>query len=411
MKKLLLLAFYFPPRNHIASYRSGCFAKFLPENGWLPTVVCDDWPAERPNYDPDFVGIIPEEVKIHRILAAKPAGFYERFVLRKIAPYVWPHRAPIRWWQQARAKVHFLLRSQRFDAIWATSDPMVPMGLAAEAAEMAGIPWVADIRDSFNVQRMGSWYKRPFFARQERRLTAMAGQVVAVSAGLAEGLGGRIGRRVEVIPNGFDLSLLPDSPPARAPLFTILYAGALMLPHRNPAPLLRAVELCIERKFIPADQIEVLFYGSDAGLIDQTFPGALQRVPMKVLPRISHREILRAQMSSAVLLLLTHASEKGVLTGKVFDYLAAGRPILAVPDDHGEIASLLRRTGAGLALTATEDIVDLLAKWHGDWKAGRDTAATRNAEEIGRYSRRAQAKRLAEILDGMAAGAISGRSS
>jgi len=235
--------------------------------------------------------------------------------------------------------------------------------------------------------------------------------VVAVSAGLAEGLGGRIAKRVEVIPNGFDLSLLPNPPPARAPLFTIVYAGALVLPHRNPAPLLRAVELCLERKLIPADQIEVLFYGSDAHLIDQTFPGALQRLPLRILPRISHHEILRALMSSAVLLLLAHGSEKGVLTGKVFDYLAAGPPILAVPDDHGEIASLLRRTGAGLALTAPEDIAGQLAKWHGDWKAGRDTAATRNPDEIARYSRRAQAKRLAEILDEITPVSVAGRSS
>src|ERR1700722_19855449 len=129
MKNVLLLAFYFPPRGHIASYRSGCFAKFLPENGWRPIVVCEDWGADRHDYDPEFVGRMPDEVTIHRIAGPVPHGFYQRFFLRKIAPYVWPHRAPVLWWRKARAKVLSLLSENRFDAIWATSDPMTPWAL------------------------------------------------------------------------------------------------------------------------------------------------------------------------------------------------------------------------------------------------------------------------------------------
>lgn len=403
MKNVLLLAFYFPPRNHIASYRSGCFAKFLPENGWLPTVVCDDWPPGRPNYDPEFVGVIPETVEIHRVLNPEPRGFYQRFYLRKVAPYFWPYRAPILWWRQARARVLSLVKQKHFDAIWATSDPMVPLGLAAEAAQVGGIPWMADIRDSFNVQRFGSWYKRPFFAFHERRLCAQANRVAAVSEGLANGLGRRIGKQVTVIHNGFDPTLFPATPPPRSPRFTLLYAGCLVLPQRNPAPVLQAVELCLERKLIPHDQIEVQFYGSDLKLIEQAFPSALSRLPLKVLPRVPHSEVIRVQMASSVLLLLSHASEQGVLTGKVFDYLAAGRPILAVPDDRGEIAGLLRRTGAGIALTEVGEIAQQLTRWFTAWKTGAGRTENRNEAEIARYSRRVQAKQLAALLEDLAA--------
>ena len=399
MKNVLLLAFYFPPRNHIASYRSGCYAKFLPENGWMPTVVCEDWPAGRPNYDPDFVGVIPPEVEIHRVPFGRPKGIYNRVILRKFAPYLWPHHAPITWWRKARAEVLALLERKHFDAIWATSDPLVPLALAETAAERARIPWVADIRDCFNVQRLGSWYKRPFSAHQERRLCSQADHVVAVSEGLARGLGKRIGREVTVIHNGFDATLLPECPPERSPVFTIVYAGSLFLPHRDPAPLLQAVENCVRRNLIPRDQIEVQFYGSDPRVIEQALPGAEKRVPMRVFPRVSHKEMLRVQMAGSVQLLLSHGSEKGVLTGKVFDYLAAGRPILAVPDDHGEIAGLLRRTGAGVALTAVEEIARQLVDWYAAWKSGEKVVAGRNETEIARYSRRAQAKTLAGILD------------
>jgi glycosyltransferase involved in cell wall biosynthesis len=327
------------------------------------------------------------------------AGFYERFILRKIAPYVWPQRAPIRWWQRARAEALLLTSGRRFDAVWATSDPLTPLALAAEVAEKTGLPWVADIRDSFNVQRMGSWYKRPFLARQERLLSAKASRVVAVSQGLASGLGRLIGREVTVIHNGFDPTLLPSPRPAPGPLFNIVYAGALVWPHRNPAPVLRAVDLCLQRKLIPRDEIALQFYGTDAGLLERAYPGAAARLPLKVFPRIAHQEMLRVLMAGAVLLLVTHPKEKGVLTGKVFDYLAAGRPILAVPDDQDEINALLRRTGAGISLTQTEDIVRKLVEWHGAWKEGRALTTARNEAEIARYSRRLQAQRLAGILD------------
>jgi glycosyltransferase involved in cell wall biosynthesis len=409
LKNLLLLAYYFPPRNHIASYRSGCFAKFLPDNGWLPTVLCADWPADRPDYDPQFVGMIPKEVEIHRVPNSPPAGFYERIVLRKIAPYLWPQRAPMRWWQRARAEALGLTRQKRFDAIWATSDPLTPWALATELAQKTGLPWVADARDSFNVQRLGSWYKRPFLAWQERRLATQASHVVAVSAGLASGLGHRIGREVTVIHNGFDASLLPASPQPPNPVFTIVYAGHLVWPQRNPAPLLRAVELCLQRNLIPRDQIEVQFYGTEASLVERFYPGAQARLPVQVLPRIPHQEMLRVAMASTVLLLISHPSEKGWLTGKVFDYLAAGRPILAVPDDRGEITALLQRTGAGVALTEVEEIVRQLVAWQSTWKAGGVITTARNETEIARYSRHLQAQQLAGILDEVS-GSVKSRS-
>jgi glycosyltransferase involved in cell wall biosynthesis len=399
MKNVLLLAFYFPPHSHIASYRSGCFAKFLPENGWLPTVVCEDWTSDRPNFDPDFVGKIPDEVSIHRVLNPVSQGFYQQFVLKKIAPYLWPHHAPVLWWRKARAQVLSLLIQTRFDAVWATSDPLTPWGLASEAAARAGIPWIADIRDSFNEQQHGSWYKRPFFAFQERRLGARADRVVAVTKGVARRLGDRMGRNIDVIYNGYDPTLFPPQPPPRSSRFTLMYAGSLMLPLRNPAPVLAAIELCLQKKWIPADEMEIQFYGSDARLVEQVFPRATERIPLKMLPRIPHREVLRLLMTSSVLLLFDNATERDVLPGKIGDYLGSGRPILAFPDAGGELADILRRTGTGVALSGVENIASQLRLWFAQWKAGDINAGVRDEAQIEPFSRRFGAKQLAGLLD------------
>jgi glycosyltransferase involved in cell wall biosynthesis len=408
MKNVLLLAFYFPPRSHIASYRSGCFAKFLPENGWLPTVVCENWPPGRPDYDPDFVGKIPDEVAVHRVDNPVPRGFYQRFFLRKLAPYLWPHRAPLLWWRKARAQVLSLLAQKRFDAVWATSDPLTPWALAEEAAARAGIPWVADIRDSFNEQQHGSWYKRPLFAFQERRLAVRADRVVAVTRGVAQRLGKRIGRKIDVIYNGFDPTLFPQDPPAPSARFTIIYAGSLMLPLRNPAPVFAAIELCLQQKWIPADEIEIQFYGSDPRVIEQVFPRATGRIPLKVLPRIPHREVLRLLMASSVLLMLDNATERDVLPGKIGDYLGAGRPILAFPNAGGELSDILARTGTGVALSGMQEMAGQIRQWFTQWKSGRLLAGIRNEACIAPFSRRFGAQQLAGVLDEMA-GSVKNR--
>ena len=314
----------------------------------------------RHDYDPDFVGDSAGGGHPSHFVRARPEVARADFFAETRA-ILWPQRAPLNWWRQARAKVLALLQTKKFDAIWATVRSLVPMALGEEASRVAGIPWVADIRDCFNVQRLGSWYKQQF-ARQERRLCKAAAHVVAVSDGLAKGLGAKIGREVTVIHNGFDPTLLPEVAPARSDRFTIVYSGALFLPHRDPAPLLQAVELCVQRKLIPREEIEVQFYGSDAALINRTFPGAAERIPVKIFPRVSHHEILRVQMAASAQLLLSHTTEKGVLTGKVFDYLATGQTVLAVPDDHGEISGLLRRTGAGVSASNAEEIAGVLPK-------------------------------------------------
>lgn len=403
MKRVLLLAFYFPPRNNIACYRTGCFAKYLPEFGWAPTVLCQDWPSQGPESDPEIVGRFPETVAVHRIPAPTAQGFYQRVVLRKIAPYVWPQRAPILWWRNARQQMLSLLPAQKFDAIWATSDPLTPLALAAEGASLARLPWVADLRDCLNVQRFGSWYKRPFFRRQERHLCRQADHLVTVSEGLAEVLRDLSGKPVSVIHNGFDPALIPQTRPKPASVFTILYAGTLVAGAQDPRPLFKALELCFASKELKPEKVEVQFLGTAPERVQRAMPATPFKLPVRILPRVSHREALTAQMSASLLLLLAYGTAKGIMTGKVFDYLAAGRPILAIPDDRETTAALLKRTGAGVALSDPQAIARLLVEWYRRWETDPHFNLDRNENEIARYSRRTQTGELAALLNELSA--------
>jgi glycosyltransferase involved in cell wall biosynthesis len=399
MKRVLMLAYYFAPRNHIASMRPGCFAKFLPENGWLPTIICDEWGQSDPDYNPDIIGTLPAEVEVHGIRRKHPHNFLQKFVSRKLGPYLWPAKCPYTWWHSATLKAKELLSKHRFDVVWATSDPLVPLAVGCEVARVAGLPLVADIRDSYNVQRFGSWYKRPFQAAAERRLCSQASEVITVSQGLAEGLSCILRRPVHVINNGYDPTLLPERPRVESDVFRLLYAGLIMLPQRSPATLLQAVRICIERGVIPRNKIEIVFLGTDPELVRRSFPEGIDEVPVRFVAKVPHREALMELMKAAVLISLTHKGEKGVLTGKIFDYLAANRPIMALPDDHGEIHSLLESTGAGVSLSCPEDICRALNVWYEQWLSNSQFAIKQNSNVVAQYSRRQQTKELAKVLE------------
>jgi hypothetical protein len=303
-----------------------------------------------------------------------------------------------------------LARSTNFDAIWATSDPLTPLSLALEASRITGLPWVADIRDCLNVQRFGSWYKRPLFRRQERRLCRLADSVITVSEGLAEALHQITGRPISIISNGYDDSLLPAEKLPPSDLFSIVYAGTLVEGRQDPKPVFRALEKCINGGLIPKSRVEVVFLGTNPKSVQQEMNKVSSQVPVRVLPRMAHRAALAFQTQAAVLLVLAHAAERGVMTGKIFDYLATDRPILAVPDDSHTTSKLLKATRGGVALTDVDAIALQLAEWYKRWRSNPGFNLQRDEKEVSRYSRFEQAGELARILNGLVeAGPRAGR--
>lgn len=397
-KKVLLLATYFPPLNNIACYRSGCFAKFLPEFGWEPTVVCEDWTAGKgAAYDPEFVGEIPQSVRIERIPRPIEKGFWQRTVQRKLLPYLAPHKTPRLWWKQAYARIERLLEKHSFDAVWATSDPLGPSGLAASFAKRHRIPWILDLRDSFNLQPMGSWYKRPFLAYRERRLCAQADQVVTVSEGMAKKLQTHSKKNIKVIHNGFDPTLFPVDSKLQSDKFTLLYAGKLYHDH---APLLRALELNIKQSRMEKELLEYRVLGVSRAHFESRCTYLPQIVNISVRPRIPHKNALLEKCRASALFFHSHTEIPGVLTGKLFDYLGSGRPILAyLGDEISESKRLLDKTGAGSTAANIKQLADLLADWYQRWKRNPAFALERNEGEIATYSRRTQTKTLAETLN------------
>jgi glycosyltransferase involved in cell wall biosynthesis len=396
MKKVLFLSYYFPPRNRIASFRSAAIAKYLPRYGWKPTILCEDWMNGSPDYDPEMLQGL-EDTEVHRLPTSRPRGLF-RFYVRNLAPFLTPEKTPYHWSRLATKAANILCQNCSFDAILATYDPLATLTLAARLSNTYKIPWIADLRDSWQVQKIGPLHKRLQIARHEKRLCLKADQIVTVSNRMAQELKNKLNRDVFVITNGFDPELFPETQQVSKDTFTILYAGSFNI-SRSPIPLFKAIESSINNGRISANCIHIRFLGATRQSIACFNLEQFPMVSYSIEPRIPHKIALKEQMQSSALLVLTHPDEPGVLTGKVFDYLGARRPILAIPDDRDSISRLLTVTGAGISVSTPSKIENLLVEWYQKWLLDKAFNLPRNENVIGCFTRQEQTRKLAKLLD------------
>ncbi|MGA2463615.1 MAG: glycosyltransferase [Thermodesulfobacteriota bacterium] len=315
-----------------------------------------------------------------------------------------PHLDPYSWWLKAQKPMVTLFEQYMFSAIWATAPMALPHALAHWASKKWGVPWIADFRDiygEFNRDYIGDRLKYPIRLIQEMRYLKNASAIVTVSEGLAEVMTKRHGRKVHVIPNGYDPdSVLEDGQgTSKHPKFNITYTGALLLPQRNPVPVLDALKQLSEAGQIDLNDVSVDFYGVPREVIEKVMNGHACKHIIRVFSRVSAEECINVQRSSAILLQLAHSEERGIMTGKIFEYLAARRPIISVPKDGDCVDGLLKETNAGVSCTTVDEIAKQLYVWYLEWKRTGNIEQHVNKGAMLKYSRREQTKQLAYLLN------------
>jgi len=295
-----------------------------------------------------------------------------------------------------------IARREGIDAVITTSPPgsVHFVGAAVQAATSAR--WLADLRDPLvaHPHRRADTFgtkARQATAEQVARLVARwADAISCVSDAIAEEVRG-LGARgiVRTISNGCDFDDFAGMEYHPAPRFRITHAGSFF-GRRDPRPFLQALHdsgLDAVARFVgdfrssDREWAEALGLGDRLELVDY-------------LPRV---ESLRLQRDSEALLLLVPDADgrgRGVLSGKVFEYLAAGRPILAVVPPDGAAAELVRETGAGIVVAPddVEGIRGALRGMHARFLNGGLQAVELSEEDRDRLSRRARVEDVARLL-------------
>jgi glycosyltransferase involved in cell wall biosynthesis len=278
--------------------------------------------------------------------------------------------AEVGWLAPAIAAGVAACRASAPDVIYASAPPWTGQLVAGALAGIFRRPWVADFRDPW---ARAPWREDRFrfaigAARVlERAVVSRCDRIVFVAGGnrddFARSYGAAAAARFDLVPNGCDpaeFDALGPQPLAEPDRFVLLHAGSLYGGRRMPPSLIDAVTAAIARGAIDPATFRLRFLGAqppaDAAAL-RDLGGVVE-----FRPRVAREESLRAMMSASALLLLQPGHTVSV-PGKVYEYLAAGRPILAIAEE-GEIATLIRDCGAGVSIAPRErePLIDALAR-------------------------------------------------
>ncbi|HUF00962.1 MAG TPA: glycosyltransferase, partial [Gaiellaceae bacterium] len=365
--KVLLVTMYFPPAGGGGVQRSLKLAQYLPGFGIETHVLA---PEDSKWVHRDVELRVPTQAWIHRVRYVGPRARKPTEELRAADGL---ERALVQAQVTARrlllpdASVTFnltaipaairIVRREGIDVVLTTSPPGSIHLLGAAVRRATGARWLADLRDPLVAnqhRRADTAATRARQATNERLARLVARQADAISC-VSEAIADEmraLGPRgpVRTIANGCDFEDFSGLEYERSPRFRITHAGSFF-GLRDPKPFLQALAdsgLDVVARFVGDFRTSDREWAESLGLGDR----------LELVPYAPRAESLRLQRDSEALLLLVPDAGgrgKGVLSGKVFEYLAAGRPILAVVPPDGAAADLIREAGAGVVV-APDDV-------------------------------------------------------
>lgn len=409
-RRVLMFAYYFPPLGGGGVQRSAKYVKYLPSEGFDPIVVTG---TTRGFFlrDAGLSRDVPPGTLIRRARALplqtaqwKLDGLLRRVGIptRLVNEALWPDNH-IGWLPAAVLGGLRAVRDHQPEALYSTSSPTTAHVAALIVHKLTGLPWVADFRDSWLFNPLDPMTKS--YAPLSRASEALERKVVEEASYVTFadetmevcGLAHDDPRRV-VIYNGVDPDDLLPLGPAPAPSanrrFVLSYVGSLYGSH-DGAETFAAIRHLIDRGDLDPRTFELRIVGHAE--IDRR---KLESLPVSFTGYVSHEQAL-AEMARASVLLYSRPPDDLVLSGKIFEYLCSGRPVLSVAHPEGLASKLVAELGAGWCAdvrdgdSVTRTLREILAQWQrGEVVAHPDV----RDEVLRRFSRRKLAAELAEVL-------------
>ena len=425
-KKVLLITYYWPPAGGAGVQRWLKMSKYLANS--FDLTVYHPQNADYPATDESLLAEIPQNAtfiskKIQepyalaaklnpknknyqkgQIEAAENQSALSKLSLWIRANYFIPDARA--WWIMPSFRyLNSYLKTHPQDVIISTGPPhsvhVIALRLKLRNPQLN---WVADFRDPWTeidyfdkLPLQKSAHKK--HQKLEKEVLKYADLITTVSENWAENLALTAKKDVEVIYNGFDQEdfrkkIQPDDK------FVITYTGSLN-DDRNPSVLWQTLnEMCARDEF--AKNLELRLIGQISGHVKaeiEQFP--LLHSKTVFSPYIPHRESIEALQKSHVLLLLINdtSNAKGIIPGKLFEYLAANRRILCLGSPEADIARIIHETHAGVVLNR-EDSNTMRETLHNWFRAYQQKTLNQSAfQNIGKYSRKNAAMEFIQLIE------------
>ena len=443
-KRILIIAYHFPPDAAVGALRPLKFAKYLPHYGWEPYVL-----TVKPRYyqtlDQSRLDEIPSQSRVFRTAMLphpntvykylkesyyKVTGRKQEFsrkllespseghpnshrMLRSTREFLgsllWiPPDDVLGWLPIAVLKGIRLLRAHHITHIYTTNPPHTTHLVGLAIKTICNVKWVADFRDLW-------LFEKPFQTRiaeriehwMERKVVEKADAIALTTDRMADKFRHTYSAvnatKFVTICNGYDAedfsSILPAGNPQK---FTVTYIGSFY-DERTPEPLLRAVSELVAGKEIPVDALEIQLIGNcryvkGRSTDDISASLGLSSV-VRVIDAVPYRRALEYAVNSHLLVLLA-PDQPYEIPGKAYEYLASGVDVLALTQE-GATADLIRKTGGG-AVVDPEDIGGMksaVLERYVKWAANRSCNRSRPSTDARMYERRELTRKLVSILD------------
>ncbi len=402
MQRVLMIAYHFPPlAGSSGIQRTLRFVRHLPEFGWSP-VVLSAHPRAYERCADDLAAEIPAGTPVIRAQAWDAArhfaiaGRYPGFAAR---PDRW-----ISWWLGAVPAGLAAIRRHRPAAIWSTYPVATAHVVAATLARLTGLPWIADFRDPMAQEDYptdpAQWRS---FLRVERAAIARACFSTFTAPGAAESYRERYPQRagrIVLLENGYDDEF--PLPSAGGPLvpgrLTLLHSGIVYPSERDPTALFTA--LARLRRDAPQAFARLRLRFRAAGheaLLDELARIHDVAEAIEILPPIGYRDALAEMAAADALLVLQAANCNAQIPAKLYEYLAARRPLIALTDPAGDTAAAVR--AAGIQAIAPLDDAGAIAALLARFVAAPDEGTLASEAALEGLTRRERTRRLAALLD------------
>jgi glycosyltransferase involved in cell wall biosynthesis len=413
--RVLLVTMYFPPAGGGGVARPTKLAGHLAELGFDMHVLAPD--DSKWLYRDDVLAI-PPNVRVHRAKYHGPKGRLPAEelhgldgldrTLRQAALFSRRLLVPdefVSWGLTAIPAARRIVRDEKIDVLVTTSPPASVNLIGAAVKQVTGVYWVADLRDSVaanpdrRVDRLAVRLKEETQEGVAKLVARWADAVVTVSDEISREMRELGAQRVETIPNGCDFDDFEGLEYHPGERFRITHTGTFF-GHRDPRPFLSAlaeVDSDVVARFVGGLRSSDREFAEGLGLGD-----GIEEI--EHVPRRSALELQRD--SDALLLLLPDAGGRGktVPSGKIYEYLAAERPILAAVPTDGVAAELVRRADAGVVV-APDDVAALKSAISGlraRWQKGALENGSLPQELKDELSRRTRSQEFADLLEDVA---------
>ncbi|SHM27288.1 glycosyltransferase family protein [Chryseobacterium polytrichastri] len=429
-KKILIITYYWPPAGGPGVQRWLKFAKYLPEFGWKPVIFTPENPSY-PLLDESLMKDIPENIEIVKTKIWEPYQLAEKlnksnkkfkagqFDVGKNQSWksklsIWVRGnffipdARVFW---VKPSVNFLeqyLKENKIDVVVTSGPPhslhLIGLNLKKKFPDLK---WIADFRDPWTEI---SYYKHLKLTKSsdkkhrqlENDVFRNANITLATSYTDAENFR-KNGANAVCITNGFDESdssqtLKSSNSQILKQKFTLSYIGVLEQ-LRNPENLWKAIDNLVTTNSDFAENFSLKFVGRIDDKILHSIENSGLKNHILNLGYISHDKAIIEMQSSDMLLITNFPNEssKGIIPGKIFEYLATGKQIISFGPDRADVSKILNETHAGkhFSYQDSETIKDFILEKFELWKNGNLLENTQNIEQ---FSRKNLTKKLVEIL-------------